>query len=269
MTRYLLGELSDAEREQFEERYFSDPALFAELARVEDDLIDDYVRGRLTPGFQRQFEAVYLATAAKSERVRFARALLARVDERSATPAVEPAQIGGRPPLSWWTVGLASAAAVLLSVAAWYAIDSRRTSSGNVASESSRPPAVNASGEQPIQPVPLPIVAFALAVGPGERAAASSVPPTLRIPAGMQQVRFDLSLQERDDVRYAVIIRAIGGPEIFRQTALVPAPTNPAFSLTLPARDFANGDYMLTLQATTRSGDTEDLSQTLFRVEKF
>ena len=40
------------------------------------------------------------------------------------------------------------------------------------------------------------------------------------------------------------------------------------FTLNVPANRFTTGDYMLTLQGAAGGGELDDLSQSLFRVEK-
>jgi hypothetical protein len=76
-----------------------------------------------------------------------------------------------------------------------------------------------------------------------------------------------LTLREHDYARYRVIVRAIGGAELIRTDDLLPAAggAQPAFTITLSAARLRPGDYMLTLQGTTRA-EFEDLSQTIFRV---
>ena len=85
LTRYLLGELSEDERTALEEQYIADPNIFGEVARAESDLVDDYVRGKLAPEAHERFERVYLARPQRRERVKFAEALLTRLD-RAETP---------------------------------------------------------------------------------------------------------------------------------------------------------------------------------------
>ena len=47
--RYLLGELPEAERDVFEEEYFSRDETLGALEAAEDDLIDAYCRDALSP----------------------------------------------------------------------------------------------------------------------------------------------------------------------------------------------------------------------------
>src|SRR5215831_10635903 len=88
LTRYLLGELSDDERTSLEERYVADPSVFDAVARAESDLVDDYVRGTLAPAARERFERVYLAHPQRRERVKFAEALLTRLDRTETSVAV-------------------------------------------------------------------------------------------------------------------------------------------------------------------------------------
>ena len=60
-TRYLLGELPEADRTAFEEAYFGDPQKFAAVSEAESALVDDYVRGQLPADVRRRFERAYLS----------------------------------------------------------------------------------------------------------------------------------------------------------------------------------------------------------------
>jgi hypothetical protein len=84
MTRYLLGQLSEEERARVEESFFKDDASFEQLSALEDDLIDDYVRGRLTGDLQNAVQRKLGSDSRWKERVGFARALAQRVSERQS-----------------------------------------------------------------------------------------------------------------------------------------------------------------------------------------
>ena len=105
---YLLGTLEPAEAAAFEDRYFADDAVFAELKDAEDRLIADFLAGRLSPRDQKLFEARYLRVPELRLKLDAARA--------GSKPAARR-QFG----LAW-----AAAAAALLVVAAgaiWYSRD--------------------------------------------------------------------------------------------------------------------------------------------------
>lgn len=60
--RYLLGELSEAERERFEEAYFEDDALFERFLAVKDELLDLHARGEFPAEKHARFAKYFLAT---------------------------------------------------------------------------------------------------------------------------------------------------------------------------------------------------------------
>jgi hypothetical protein len=67
--RYLLGELSEAEREQFEESYFADDALFDRFLAVKDELLDAYARGELAEEKRTRFAQHFLAIAPRRQQL--------------------------------------------------------------------------------------------------------------------------------------------------------------------------------------------------------
>jgi hypothetical protein len=65
-------------------------------------------------------------------------------------------------------------------------------------------------------------------------------------------------------------LQAVGGEEILNRQHFKPlaSKSSASFVLTLPASQVKTGDYMLTLRGYMPSGELEDVSQSLFRVEK-
>lgn len=105
MTRYLLGELSEAEQSALEQRYFSDPHVFDQVAQAENQLVDDYIRGELSPQARARLEQYYFAHPKRRERAKFAEALATKLDQveavkGSAEPSVQME--------SWWARLLAA-----------------------------------------------------------------------------------------------------------------------------------------------------------------
>jgi len=56
IVAYLLGDLTGKERQNFEERYFSDDAFFDRMQSVKEDLIQKYVHNRMPEAERKQFE---------------------------------------------------------------------------------------------------------------------------------------------------------------------------------------------------------------------
>lgn len=93
VMRYLLGKLSDSEAARLEQSYFADDSVFDEIEIAEDELIDAYVRDRLSAEDRKQFETQLLSSARIAERVEFAR-LLSK--SGFSLPVKEK-------PAPWWT----------------------------------------------------------------------------------------------------------------------------------------------------------------------
>jgi len=76
LVKYLLGDLPDPERERFERDYFANDEAWESLTSAENDLIDSYIRGRLSQHEQRQFERCFLQSQRRRERFEFAQLLM-------------------------------------------------------------------------------------------------------------------------------------------------------------------------------------------------
>lgn len=85
LTRYLLGELSEAEKVELEDLYLADQDFFDRLLAAEDDLIDDYAQGRLSKKESRLFEQNFLTSPERRDRLRAARALSRFVEANQST----------------------------------------------------------------------------------------------------------------------------------------------------------------------------------------
>jgi hypothetical protein len=75
LSRYLLGRLAEAQRDELEVRLLADDETYAAMLAVEDDLIDAYARGELSDGDRSAFESHFLPRSGVAERIAFARNL--------------------------------------------------------------------------------------------------------------------------------------------------------------------------------------------------
>ena len=301
IQRYLLGELPEAEQAALEEAYFNDRRLFDRMVQAENELVDKYARGLLPPATRENFEKYYLAHPKRRERANFARALAERLDESDEVAAVSQpdsesfwnrliVSIRG-PKLAW---ALSVALLLMTVVAAWSLFETRRLRQAFSAHEqrerelqqqatSERQRAEQLAAElerqRDDQPVVAPsatpiksVPAFAslvLAVG-GTRSIDGAPPALLVIPTGTEQVRLQLNLRENAYSSYHAVLQAAGGREVFAWSRLVakPAGSGGSLTLTIPARRFAIGDYILTLRGVSKTGEVEDFSKSIFRVER-
>lgn len=89
IRQYLLGELAEAEMVPFEERLMTDDLLFEMLLVVEDELIDERAEGELSAEEQARFDAYFLATPQRRERLQLAHALHEYAAEHPAPKPVD------------------------------------------------------------------------------------------------------------------------------------------------------------------------------------
>ena len=81
---YALGLLTEIEAERLDEASITDDEIAVRLCSVEDDLVDAYVTGTLDQRTRENFEATYLKSPRRREKVKFARRFLTVVDRASA-----------------------------------------------------------------------------------------------------------------------------------------------------------------------------------------
>src|SRR5436190_9490399 len=83
----------DADLSLVEERLMSDSTFYEELLILEDELIDQYVRGRLSESNQATFEKYFLLSPERRQKVRFARALSKYVDSATIEEVSRESQL--------------------------------------------------------------------------------------------------------------------------------------------------------------------------------
>jgi hypothetical protein len=298
MTSYLLGELSEAEATAFEREFFAKPDVFARLVEVETGLVDDYVRRRLPPQLSARFERQYLSDPRRRARVEFAEALTTKVDEVESAANVhprsdaEPMRVEAREVRPWlWQASMAAALVLAIASTGWLWLQSRRlrgeleiarasgeqrtrdlqgqlsraqTSARELASELERLKTPSGPSAAPTAPS---LVSLLLTV-PSARAPQPGDVPTVAIPPGTRDVRFELAMAEAEYASYQVAVNPVASPAVFTRQRLVPRKVGAGarIAVTAPADRLVAGDYMLTLAGERPGASPEAVSQLLFRV---
>src|SRR5258708_5743989 len=75
IARYLLGELSEEEQTQIEERAFVDKEYSLLVQEVERDLMDEYASGELAGANRQAFERRFFASERRRKQIEFAKTL--------------------------------------------------------------------------------------------------------------------------------------------------------------------------------------------------
>lgn len=95
IRRYLLGELDEREQEQLEQRVITDPDYKEEVLITEEELLEEFVNGKLPPRDLESFTRVYSSSPAHRRKVKIAQALNRYAAKQS--PVVQPMAPKRRP----------------------------------------------------------------------------------------------------------------------------------------------------------------------------
>jgi hypothetical protein len=292
-VKYLLGNLTEEEQVQVEDRAFADADYLSALEATEADLIDAYVRGELSQSDRRSFEFRFLASPERRRKVEFARALGTMTSESKTQ---EP-RAAGRPSFmrAFWgwnpVVQFAAAAAALICIAggAWLvsenaAIRSRvatleadrrgfeereQSLRQRLSEEQSRAAALAAQNRQPSEAAPASFVT-SLVLVPGLSRAQTHVEQLVLSPS-VHIARIEIQLESRDDYpRFRAELRTRRGEEVLSRSNLVRRKSGPGFavSIDVPASALAVGDYELALKGIAADQTSQDVGYYYFGVQR-
>jgi hypothetical protein len=282
---YILGGLTQDERAGIEKAYFERADVLDRAAAAEDDLIDDYLSGRLASGEHERFERSYLATPGHRTRVAVARALRAA---SSAATDGRPEHAANRWSVffDWPPLGqMALVAAMLLLVAggAWMlstrsdsATVSRDTLPTAVSPETSPAPQPSGRGEPaapPQQDTSTPAratpVVLALSLSPIHVRGADE-PARLTIATGTDVVRLYLQGEAGDQrlERGRAMVRTVAGQEVWRGRATRLAGSRPQAlaRIDVPVARLRPDDYLVELLELDTSNREVERYRYFFRV---
>jgi hypothetical protein len=297
MQRYFLGGLPQEERARIEDQYLTDADVFEEMLATENDLIDAYVRGELSENERMKFEAAYLRSPQRREKVEFARTLsqvsaLARqpvqVQEISLRKKMWAAFSVQRAIRQW---ALAAAVVVIAMSAAWLMVQNQRLRAGlrqaqagqaelrreedalrqQIAGLEGNPrdqAQENRQGSEVARLEPLSGPDVTLRLTPGAIRDTAEPQKTLLLPPATSGVRLQLMLDSDEYKTYEAVLLTAEGKEVARGKALQSRPVggNAAVVWRLPAHSIPAGEYIVQLTGQLAAGSQEDLQPYTFRV---
>lgn len=267
--------MAGQDRERLEERFFSDTALFDELAAAEDDLVDDYLRDRLPAADRRRLDEYYLASPERAAKVSAARQLQTWMAGQRKEKAVA---------LSWWERLAASlqmpawalgtaAAALLVAAGSWLVLMKQNAPPAPlppVAQQQPQQPAVTPPTPTPPVPPPAPAKAarpalFAFTLLPGAtRGAGDSDLQRVQLPTDAIAARMTLGLEQPPTLSaYRVAIETVEGRAVW-QGAAQAGPGN-QLRATVPVERLRAGDYLVRVTGGPGNESVADYSMRIVR----
>ena len=139
LVRYLLGQLSEEEQSQVEERFINDGEYYEQLLLIEDELRCAYAKGALPPAERELFKKRFLIFPDERKKVELAGAMISELSTIALEEQAEPLR-ARREEMSWrerllaifdfrsarMRFAMAAVALVVLAAFAWMAIETSR-----------------------------------------------------------------------------------------------------------------------------------------------
>ena len=246
---YLLGGLDEARQNRLEERLLNDRELFEEVLISEDELVDQYLAGKLTGTEAKQFEAHFLVTSERQEKFRFGQALNKYLQLNDLPILTAEAPVRTRWFLSgaFWPVRQVVTAAFVLVVATLITV------------------AVYWLGVRPgTAPVGTPYV---VSLVPGAIRSGGLGLQRITLPGGVTTVELRLAVADVNYKSYtAQLISGTGNVTEFRNLQIVEENANKSVVITVQRDLLVPDDFQVKLNGISASGETKFIDSYSFRI---
>lgn len=301
LIRYLLGQMSEDERDHLDEQFFGDKDFVQQLQLVEDELIESYIGKELSPTDHKRFEDFFLRSDDRRRRVAFARHLHLAISRSSVSTkqTAHPLRFSWRDwfhlPSRWAIIPL-TASLLLAALSLWLMwqinranheleamrvtlsaqqknaeeleqqLSAERHRSGELAEQIAQQSDSNPTTNQKTQPPKLSsMVAFVLHLGISRSEGNSR---KLVIAPDAKQARLYLKFKTGDYKNYRITLETAEGRQVLNRASLKAQRQSDGKTVvvTLPAEALGEADYILTLNGITSTGDAEPVGEYFFQV---
>ena len=295
MIRYLLGDVTEQERNQLEEQYASNRDLLAKLTELENDLIDDYVNGALSDNDRALFESSYLKNAERNQRREFATALTTCLQETragNARTSHEPKRAASwrlQVPIPALSMPRFLSGVLALVVAVGSYIFWVQRQMQNQIYQIQKEQRTLQAGQQQLSSQITDLRADVNQIGTGKEAPdrgqrtlarltlipnlsrGNGKEPSIALDPGVSSLELLLPLIEDRYGSYRVSVSTADGAAVWQQENVrtrLGFGTRHFIRLQMPARTLTDNDYVVRLYGAAADGKFEDVAAFLFRVRR-
>ena len=302
LTRYLLGAVSETERENIEAEYLTDEDVFEQMLIAEDELVDAYARGELADQEREQFEKNFLTSAHGRDRVHFSQALAGVVSD--ARPVVLPSASPSFFAALWTSltpkvrVAGVAFAVLLITAFSWLLVERMRMRTElqelraeqvrlteqskelqRIADAERARSAELAAQLQKLGPEPVPTEGAIPPKRPSEEILAFNISPgsvrgsggtNLAVPRSAKSIQLTLNFERPSSHQeYRAAIETADGKTVWRKDSFGSRPNADRVSLpSIPAAALPPGDYVLLLSGKQPDGSFETVANYSFRISR-
>lgn len=255
IRRYLLGTLTEQERDTFEQALLHEDDIFRRLVVVEDELIDECADGALTEAERTGFLRYLSGLPARQRELQVASAL--RTREARQPIATDPTQPDFRPSFlkaRVWSI----AALVLVMVGASYSLHIITRLSTELDTGTAEDPRISASGVEDAR-------AFILRAG---TLRTSGEMQKVELAPGSAFVELGLDVASNDHASYRAALYDADAAELFAADGLDARSGDAEIlvSLVVPQDPLSPGDYFIVLSGKAATGELEAVARYDFRL---
>lgn len=243
LRRWLLGLLPEQESRVLEERLIIDSELYEELFIVEEELIDDYIAGRVSAAERAAFQSYFMNSPERQEQFRIANALRVYIGDTKeteppaeVTPAVyaNVSQSRSRWPLA--SISLLAAALVIVAMV-WFAVRLQPASTGR---------------------------SMSVVLTPGGQTREGGTVQRITIPPDTDTLELDLKLTRNDFQKYrATLLNSDGSAVQINDNLSGPTPR-----VSVKTQQTPPGEYQLKVDGLNADGSFESTDSYRFIVTK-
>lgn len=250
LKSYLLGNLDEPRRGQLEERLLNDGEFFEELLISEDELVDNYVAGRLTDVEKKRFESHFLITPDRHRKFQFGRTLskYLEINDETNSPSVvsfKPRSLF-KTRLAVWPIRKTAIAFSLIALLGMATFLLYR-SSVNKSLDNSRP--------------------YVVSLVSGATRSTGSGLLRISIPADITVVELQLAVAETNYQNYFAEIWSDQGKVMeVRSSKIFEQNGERSIVFSIPAHSLPPNDYRVKLRGIMASGEPESISEYSFRI---
>jgi hypothetical protein len=254
LRQFLLGQLSEEQRQQIESLFMTDSQARERILFVEQDLIEDYLDDSLTAAERQQFLEQYTATPEQRRKLRITKAIKElAAKEKAGRPVVGTTSLWSRlrerlrPPLVLLVPLAAAITIAIVSAAVWLNRRvERQTERSTIAREIIQ---LNAPSNRQLSPETI-----SLDLRPGTLRSVES-PPQLEKRAGVEVVELRLLWSLKDQYSsYRAVVQRVGEEPLLVND--LHADSEGRIRLKLPAHILTRGAYRIELTGMGDGGAT-------------
>ena len=229
---WLLGLLAEQESRSLEERLITDSELYHELFIVEDELIDDYIAGRLSADERSAFESYFMNSPERQEQFRIANALRVYIGDAKETESSE--EVKRRWPFAAMSL---AAAALVIAALVWLAVSLQPGGTGK---------------------------SLSVVLTPGGQTREGGTVQRITIPPDTDTLDLDLKLTRNDFQKYrATLLNSDGGTIQINENLSGPTPR-----FSVKTQQTPPGEYQLKMDGVNADGTFESADSYRFIVTK-